>query len=103
MAALGKFPLERLAEHAPKPGYDRSVLENIYRVVERFALHTGQIIFATDELTHKGLGDMTRSSKPKASQKVSKFQGFKVRAKASFRSPAQLRPAGLYVEPFAGV
>jgi hypothetical protein len=66
VATLGQFPLERLVEHAPKPGYDRSVLENIYTVVEHFALHTGQIMFATKQLTHKGLGEMSRSSKPKA-------------------------------------
>jgi hypothetical protein len=66
VAALRHFPLERLAEHAPKPGYDRSVLENIYAVVEHFALHTGQIMFATKQLTNQGLGDLSRSSKPKA-------------------------------------
>jgi hypothetical protein len=65
VAAMRQFPLARLVEPAPKPGYDRSVLENIYAVVEHFALHTGQIMFATKQLTNQGLGDLSRSSKPK--------------------------------------
>jgi uncharacterized damage-inducible protein DinB len=37
-------------------GYDVSVLEAIYHVVEHFSMHTGQIIFATKLLTTTDLG-----------------------------------------------
>ena len=36
--------------------YEVSVLEAVYHVVEHFAMHTGQIIFATKMLTGADLG-----------------------------------------------
>ena len=39
-------------------GYDKSVLEAIYHVVEHFSLHTGQIIYAT-KLFAKKISDST--------------------------------------------
>jgi uncharacterized damage-inducible protein DinB len=47
---------ERLAERFAVQGYDVSVLEAIYHVVEHFSHHTGQILFATKALTGEDLG-----------------------------------------------
>jgi hypothetical protein len=38
-------------------------LENIYTVVEHFAMHAGQILYATKLLTKQGLGELSRSKK----------------------------------------
>ncbi|MBV9506650.1 MAG: DUF1572 family protein [Acidobacteriia bacterium] len=53
---LGRLPVERLQERLIIQGYDVSVLEAIYHVVEHFSMHTGQIIFATKLLTGAELG-----------------------------------------------
>jgi hypothetical protein len=63
VAILRQFPPGQITEHAPRPGYDRSILENIYTVVEHFAMHTGQIMYATKLLTKRGLGELSRSTK----------------------------------------
>jgi uncharacterized damage-inducible protein DinB len=47
---------ERLAEPLAIQGYDVTVLEAVYHVVEHFSMHTGQIIFATKMLTGTDLG-----------------------------------------------
>jgi len=65
VVVLRQFPSERLTEQTPKPGYDRLVLENIFTVVEHFAVHTGQIMFVTKQMTQHGLGDISRSKKVK--------------------------------------
>ncbi|HET8550289.1 MAG TPA: DinB family protein [Bryobacteraceae bacterium] len=46
----------RLRERVRVQGYELSVLEAIYHVIEHFAQHTGQIIFATKLLTQEDLG-----------------------------------------------
>ena len=46
----------RLPERLGIQQYDVSVLEAIYHVVEHFAMHTGQILFATKMLTGSDLG-----------------------------------------------
>jgi uncharacterized damage-inducible protein DinB len=46
----------RLAERVQIQGYDLTVLEAVYHVVEHFAQHTGQIIFVTKALTGEDLG-----------------------------------------------
>jgi len=46
----------RLTERITIQNYDVTVLEAIYHVVEHFAGHTGQIIFATKMLTGEDLG-----------------------------------------------
>ena len=46
----------RLAEHITVQKYDLTVLEAIAHVVEHFAQHTGQIIFATKMMTGTDLG-----------------------------------------------
>lgn len=55
-AAIGALPSERLAERITVQGYDVSVLEALYHVVEHFSMHTGQIVFATKMLTGADLG-----------------------------------------------
>lgn len=46
----------RLGERVQIQGYDLTVLEAVYHVVEHFAQHTGQVIFATKALTGQDLG-----------------------------------------------
>ena len=55
-AVIGGLTAERLAGRRTIQGYDVSVLEAVYHVVEHFALHTGQIIFANKMLTGADLG-----------------------------------------------
>ena len=47
---------EHLAEIIQPQGYTVSVLEAIYHVVEHFAQHTGQIMFATKMILDQDLG-----------------------------------------------
>jgi uncharacterized damage-inducible protein DinB len=55
-AILDSVTPERLAERVVIQGYDVTVLEAIYTVVEHFSMHTGQMIFATKTLTGADLG-----------------------------------------------
>lgn len=63
VAILRRFPTECLTEPTPKPGYDRLVLENIFTVVSHFAVHAGQIMFATKQMTKRELGEISRTKK----------------------------------------
>jgi uncharacterized damage-inducible protein DinB len=54
---------ERLSERLVVQGYDVSVLEAIYHVVEHFSHHTGQILFATKAFTGEDLGFYRHLSK----------------------------------------
>ena len=56
VALLQKLPAGRLLEHTQNQGYDCTVLAAIYHVVEHFAGHTFQIIFATKLSTGEDLG-----------------------------------------------
>jgi uncharacterized damage-inducible protein DinB len=56
VALIRALPPERLCERIMPQGFDVSVLEAIYHVVEHFSGHTGQIIFATKLLTGSDLG-----------------------------------------------
>jgi uncharacterized damage-inducible protein DinB len=47
---------ERLPERLVVQGYDVTVLEAIYAVVEHFSGHTGQMVYATKMLTGEDLG-----------------------------------------------
>jgi uncharacterized damage-inducible protein DinB len=55
-AAIAAVPAARLAGRVRIQGYEVTVLEAIYHVVEHFAQHTGQIIFLTKALTGDDLG-----------------------------------------------
>ncbi|MCC6395354.1 MAG: DUF1572 family protein [Bryobacterales bacterium] len=46
----------QLAERVTIQGHEISKLEAIFHVVEHFALHTGQIMYATKLFTHEDLG-----------------------------------------------
>jgi uncharacterized damage-inducible protein DinB len=60
-----------LTERTRVQGYDITVLEAIYHVIEHFSGHTGQIIFATKLLTGSDLGFYKHVHKPAAhSEKV---------------------------------
>jgi uncharacterized damage-inducible protein DinB len=56
VAVLETVTAARLSERLVIQGYEVSVLEAIYHVVEHFSMHTGQIIFATKMLTGEDLG-----------------------------------------------
>lgn len=53
---LESLPPERLLETTRPQNYEVTVLEAIYRVVEHFSGHTGQIIAATKAMTGADLG-----------------------------------------------
>jgi uncharacterized damage-inducible protein DinB len=53
---IESVPAPRLSDRLLIQGYDVSVLDAIYHVVEHFAMHTGQIIFVTKMLTGADLG-----------------------------------------------
>lgn len=55
-ALLRHLPAERLLQQVHVQAFDVSVLQAIYSVVEHFAQHAGQIIFATKQLTNQDLG-----------------------------------------------
>lgn len=55
---------ERLAERVRVQGYDLSVLEAIYQVVDHFAGHAGQIQLLTKWYTKQDLGFYAHLSKP---------------------------------------
>ena len=61
---------ERLAAAIQVQKYNLSVLEAIYHVVEHFAQHTGQIMFATKLLTGEELGFYTHLKRPSHAQKT---------------------------------
>lgn len=60
MKIVKQMPLQRLTERINPQNCDVAVLEAIYQVVGHLMLHTGQIIFATKQLTGKDLGFFQR-------------------------------------------
>jgi uncharacterized damage-inducible protein DinB len=68
MSVIQGLTPERLATRLTIQGYDVSVLEAVYHVVEHFSMHTGQIIFATKMLTGADLGFYRHLSGRKASR-----------------------------------
>lgn len=67
-AILRSLPPERLTERALIQKYDTTILEAILHVVEHFAGHTGQIIFATKLWTGEDMGFYAYLNKPKRDQ-----------------------------------
>ena len=61
---IRNLPSERLSDIRTIQKYDVPVMEAILHVVEHFAQHTGQIIFATKLLTGQDLGYYKHLSKP---------------------------------------
>jgi uncharacterized damage-inducible protein DinB len=56
LAVLEGVTAQRLPDRLTIQGYDVSVLDAIYHVVEHFAMHAGQVIFITKMLTGTDLG-----------------------------------------------
>lgn len=61
---------ERLMESYQPQNYRVTIFEGIYHVVEHFAQHTGQIIFATKLLTKQDLGFYKHLSQPAHSETI---------------------------------
>jgi uncharacterized damage-inducible protein DinB len=55
-AVLERLTAVQLLERRTIQGYDKSVLEAVYHVVEHFSHHAGQILYATKLLTGNDLG-----------------------------------------------
>ena len=55
-AVIDGIRVQRLSDRVVIRGYNVSVLDAIYHVVEHFAMHAGQIIFITKMLTRTALG-----------------------------------------------
>ena len=55
-AVLDGLTASQLMERRTIQGYDNTVLEAVYHVVEHFSHHAGQILYATKLLTGKDLG-----------------------------------------------
>jgi uncharacterized damage-inducible protein DinB len=64
VAVIRAVTPERLMESYQPQNYRVTILEGIYHVVEHFAQHTGQIIFATKLLTGQDLGFYKHLSRP---------------------------------------
>ena len=63
-AVLRALPESRLLEQVTIQGYQMTVLEAIYHVVEHFSHHTGQVLFATKQMTAEDLGFYRHLSQP---------------------------------------
>ena len=74
-AIVGALTSERLAERISVQGYDVTVLEAVYHVVEHFSHHAGQIVFATKLLTGEDLGYYKHLSPQKATFGAGCFWG----------------------------
>jgi uncharacterized damage-inducible protein DinB len=64
LAVLERLPPERLGEAIAPQGYQVTILEGIYHVIEHFAQHTGQILYATKMLTGRELGFYRHLDRP---------------------------------------
>jgi len=64
VATIAAVPHARLSEQITVQKYNVTVMEAIYHVVEHFAQHTAQIIFATKLLTSADLGYYKHLSHP---------------------------------------
>jgi uncharacterized damage-inducible protein DinB len=67
---IERLSAEQLLERRTIQGYDKTVFEAIYHVVEHFSHHAGQILYATKLLTRKDLGFYRHLSQPAHSEKT---------------------------------
>jgi uncharacterized damage-inducible protein DinB len=65
LETLRTLPPEKLAQPVTVQKTNTTVLQAIYAVVEHFAHHTGQIIFATKMLTASDLGYYKHLNRPR--------------------------------------
>ena len=70
VAVLEGLTDNQLKEHRTIQGYDKTVLEAIYHIVEHFSHHAGQILFATKLLTGNDLGFYAHLNRPVHSDKT---------------------------------
>jgi len=63
-AVLRGLPESRLLDRVTGQGYDLTILEAIYHVVEHFSHHAGQVLFATKQMTAEDLGFYRHLSRP---------------------------------------
>lgn len=64
--AIRNLPVERLTEETNLQNYHITLFEAIYHVVEHFAQHAAQIMFATKLLTGSDLGYYKHLNRPKS-------------------------------------
>lgn len=67
---LDQLPDDQLRRRVCIQGYDLTVLEAIYHVVEHFAQHAGQIIYATKHFTGADLGYYRHLDRPRHAEQV---------------------------------
>jgi len=70
VAILRALPAARLTENITVQGYEQPVLQAIYHVVEHFAQHSGQIVFATKHFTGEDMGFYRHLSQASHSKKT---------------------------------
>jgi uncharacterized damage-inducible protein DinB len=70
LTVLRALTPDRLLETYQPQKYRVTIMEGIYHVVEHFAQHTGQIIFATKLLTGQDLGFYKHLSQPAHAEKT---------------------------------
>ncbi|MCS7027025.1 MAG: DUF1572 domain-containing protein [Bryobacteraceae bacterium] len=70
LVVIRKLDGEALARTVKIQSYQVTALEAVLHVVEHFALHTGQIIFATKMLTHADLGFYKHLNQPSHQEKT---------------------------------
>jgi Protein of unknown function (DUF1572). len=70
VAILRALTPDRLLETYQPQQYRVTIMEGIYHVVEHFAQHTGQIIFATKLLTGEDLGFYKHLNRPAHAEKT---------------------------------
>jgi uncharacterized damage-inducible protein DinB len=66
VATLRELAPARLTDRIRVQNYELTVLEAIYHAVEHFAQHTGQILFATKQMTGQDLGYYKHLDRPAA-------------------------------------
>ncbi len=66
VAVIESISADRLSQKVRVQGYDKSVLECVYHVVEHFSMHTGQILYVTKLLRKEDLGFYRHLSGPVA-------------------------------------
>jgi uncharacterized damage-inducible protein DinB len=67
---IGSLSREKLTATVVVQGYNKSVVEVVYHVVEHFALHAGQIMYATKLLQKVDLGFYRHLHAPMHSEKT---------------------------------
>jgi uncharacterized damage-inducible protein DinB len=70
VAVLEGLTAEQLTDRVTVQGYEKSILEAVYHVVEHFSHHAGQILYATKLLTGNDLGFYRHLNQPVHAEKT---------------------------------